>query len=172
MRLLTIPHALYAAAVVAIGLAMLGCGTVVYKHTVEVLISDPAHRLGSPPYDVSVFDYRMGSTSDWARKWMGPTSDAAPYRVEYSSTSVATIFDPPRPDKFELAVAVPSLETRGFFTLSVHPQPNRSRRQPAGFVAYMDNFMGQAPTLTVEHTATPAPHGWHLVIRLVVPPAP
>ena len=156
-----------------LSLAFLGCGTVVYRHTVEVVISDPSHRLGQSPVDVSVFDQRMGSTADWARRWMGPTSDAAPYRVPFRTTSAATIFDPPRPDKVELALAVPRLEERGFFTLIVSPRPHASGQVKAAFVPYGDYFPAEnALTLPVQYTATPEPKGWHLVIRLLVPSAP
>jgi hypothetical protein len=86
--------------VAVLGLSVQGCGTVVYQHTVEVLVSDPSRRLGAPPIDVSVFDRQMGSTGDWAKKWMGPTSDQAPYKTQYTSTGwhlVLRLQVPPAP---------------------------------------------------------------------------
>ena len=101
MGLLGIPALLLA------GFALIACGNAVFNHTVDVVVSDPTHKLGSEPLEVSVFDSRMGSTSDWARKFMGLTSDSAPYRTPYTSMKVVTIFDPPRPDELELALALP-----------------------------------------------------------------
>ena len=173
MRLLTVPHLLIAGALVALGLSVLGSRTVVYRHTVEVLVSDPTGRLGSPPVEVSVFDRRMGTTGDWAREWMGPTSDDAPYTVSYTSSSVATLFDPPRPAEVDLALAVPSYEARGFFTLVLKPRSRSSGEQPAAFVPYGDFFPAdRAPTLTVRYAAKRQPNGWRLVLTVLVPPGP
>ena len=152
-------------------LPVLGCGTVVYQHTVEVLVSDPSRRLGPPPIDVSVFDRRMGYSEDWARKFMKPTSDAAPYKAPYTSMKTVTIFDPPRPADLEVALALPSYESRGYFALILTPGSATSGEKRAGFVPYGDFFPAeQAPTLSVQYTATPEPKGWHIVLRLLVPP--
>src|SRR5689334_9129500 len=69
---------------------LIACGASSFKHTVEVVVADPTRRLGPPPYEVSIFDPRMGSTSDWAKRWMGPTSDSAHYKVAYAQTAMAT----------------------------------------------------------------------------------
>ena len=162
-----------AVVVVILGLAMLACGMAVYNHTVEVVVSDPTRRLGPAPIDVSVFDRKMGTTGDWARKFMGPTSDAAPYKAPYTSMKTVTIFDPPRPAELEVSVAVPAYESRGYFSLLLKPGSARSGEQRAGLVPYGDVFPAeQAPTLTVQYTATPEPKGWHVVLRLQVPAAP
>jgi hypothetical protein len=169
----SISRVLRAAVVAVLGLSVPGCGTVVYQHTVEVLVSDPSRRLGPPPIDVSVFDRQMGSTGDWAKKWMGPTSDQAPYETQHTSTKTVTIFDPPRPPDLEVSVAVPAYESRGYFWLLLKPGSSPSGEQRAGFVPYGDSFPAdQVPTMTVQYTATPEPKGWHLVLRLQVPPAP
>ena len=145
----------------------------VYNHTVEVVVSDPSRRLGPPPIEVSVFDRTMGSTGDWARKFMGPTSEAAPYKAPYTSMKTVTIFDPPRPPELEVSVAVPAYESRGYFSVLLKPGSARSGEQRATFVPYGDAFPAEeAPTLTVQYTATPEPKGWHVTLRLVVPPAP
>ena len=154
----------------ALALSVLGCGRAVYRHTVEVLVNDPARRLGPPPVDVSVFDKQMGYSSDWARKFMGPTSDDAPYKTPYTSTKTVTIFDPPRPSELGVSVALPSYESRGYFWLLMNPGSSRSGEQRAAFVPYGDYFPAeQAPTLTVQYTATPESKGWHVVLRLMVP---
>jgi hypothetical protein len=77
------------------------------SNTVEVLVSDLSRRLGPPPIDVSVFDRQMGSTGDWAKKWIGPTSDQAPYKTPYTSTKTATIFAPPKGWHLVLRLKVP-----------------------------------------------------------------
>lgn len=150
--------------------ALIACGMSSFKHTVEVVVVDPSRRLGSPPYDVSVFDPRMGSTSDWAKRWMGPTSDSAHYKVEYAQTAMSTAFGPPRPDKVDMGLAVPGYDSRGLFFVSVEPAKTRSGKVRAAFTPYSDNFKEQAPRLDVEYTATPEPQGWHLLLRLLIPP--
>ena len=166
-----IRHAFRAVARVVPGVALIGCGMVVYKHTIEVVVSDPDQRLGPAPIDVSVFDFRMGSTADWARKTMGPTSDAAPYTTPFTSMRVATILDPPRPDSFELALAVPKLESRGYFVLSLEPGSRRTSEQLAAFVPYTDSFPAdQVPKITMQYNATPQEKGWHVTLRVLVQP--
>lgn len=164
MGLLGIPALLLA------GFALIACGNAVFNHTVDVVVSDPTHKLGSEPLEVSVFDSRMGSTSDWARKFMGLTSDSAPYRTPYTSMKVVTIFDPPRPDELELALALPKLESRGFFWVKLRPGAARAGTERAGFAPYHEfDRIDPVPRLDVQYTATPEPKGWHLVLRLLVP---
>ena len=152
------------------GFALIACGNAVFNHTVDVVVSDPTHKLGSEPLEVSVFDSRMGSTSDWARKFMGLTSDSAPYRTPYTSMKVVTIFDPPRPDELELALALPKLESRGFFWVKLRPGAARAGTERAGFAPYHEfDRIDPVPRLDVQYTATPEPKGWHLVLRLLVP---
>src|ERR671930_248663 len=58
---------------------------VTYQNTIDVLVTDPTNRLPKPlAIDVSVFDYRMGNTGDWARKWMGRATDTEPYRKPFA----------------------------------------------------------------------------------------
>jgi len=151
---------------------MIACGMQSYKHTVEVVVVDLSHRLGPPPYDVSVFDHRMGSTSDWTKKWMGPTSDSAPYKTEYNSVAMAYLFGPSRPDEVQFGVGLPKYDSRGAFFVAVKPGEARSGTVRAGFSPYSDNFPKEEvpQPLDVEYTATPEPQGWHLVLRLLVPP--
>ena len=164
MGLLGIPALLLA------GFALIACGNAVFNHTVDVVVSDPTHKLGSEPLEVSVFDSRMGSTSDWARKFMGLTSDSAPYRTPYTSMKVVTIFDPPRPDELELALALPKRESRGFFWVKLRPGAARAGTERAGFAPYHEfDRIDPVPRLDVQYTATPEPKGWHLVLRLLVP---
>ena len=164
MGLLGIPALLLA------GFALIACGNAVFNHTVDVVVSDPTHKLGSEPLEVSVFDSRMGSTSDWARKFMGLTSDSAPYRTPYTSMKVVTIFDPPRPDELELALALPKFESRGFFWVKLRPGAARTGTERAGFAPYHEfDRIDPVPRLDVQYTATPEPKGWHLVLRLLVP---
>jgi hypothetical protein len=153
-------------------LGMVACGAQSFKHSVEVIVVDPTMRLGPAPIDVSVFDPRMGSTSDWAKRWMGPTSDGAPYKVPYAATAAATAFGPPRPDRVDLGLAVPKYDSRGFFYVILEPGTARSSTVHAGFTPYDDDFpKDQVPRLDIEYTATPAREGWDFVLRVLVPPS-
>jgi len=156
-------------AVLVAGVAMIACGNAVFSHTIDVVVSDPDHRLGTEPLEVSVFDSRMGSTSDWARKFMGVTSDAKPYRTPFTSMKVVTLFDPPRPDELELALALPKFEPRGFFWLRLEPRAAPSGTERAAFGPYNEGTkIDPVPRLDVQYTATPEPKGWHVVLRLLV----
>jgi hypothetical protein len=155
----------------ALVVLLLGCGTAVYKHTIEVVVNDPTRRLGPPPIDVSVFDKQMGYSSDWARKFMGPTSDDAPYTVPFSSQKTVTILDPPRPNELSLGFALPAYESRGYFWLLMNPGSKASGELRAAFIPYGEYFPPQqTTTMTVQYTAKPEPKGWHVMLRLLVPP--
>ena len=149
---------------------LLGCGTAVFQHTIEVVVSDPGHRLGPPPVDVSVFDKQMGYSSEWAKKFMRPTSDAAPYKTPFTSQKTVTMFDPPRPNELSLGFALPAYEQRGYFWLLMNPATKASGELRAAFIPYGEYFPSpETTTMTVQYTAKPEPKGWHVMLRLMVP---
>ncbi|MBC8086913.1 MAG: hypothetical protein H7Z40_06580 [Phycisphaerae bacterium] len=146
------------------------CGTALYKHEVQIIVDDPTGRLGSAPLEVSVFDSRMGTTKEFARKTVGVSSAAAPYTRNFSTTAGVLVGSEPRPDSLEFSVSVPAIIERGFFVLRVKPGVSLSGDATAGYLLHSESEpAGDGPTLQFHYSATPLPDGWALQIRLKVP---
>src|SRR5262245_21736334 len=114
-------------------LAGSGCGTLVYDNVIVITVADPSHRLGSGPLQVSVFDKTMGYGEDWAAKKMGPTSESQPCSAPLVTSGAATVFDPPRPKEIVVSIAVPALEARGYYILSLEPAAKPRGEERAWF---------------------------------------
>jgi hypothetical protein len=147
-----------------------GCGTAVFHHTVEVVLQDPSGRLGGGPVPVSVFDHLMGYSEEWARRSIGPASSARPYRATVSSTAAKTIFDSSPPDRVEVGLAIPSLEGRGYFLVTLQPKLAPEAIVQASYCRYDAYFPDAgAPTLPVRYQATPSADGWRLRLIPQIP---
>lgn len=101
--------------------AAAGCGTGVYNHRIEVTLNDPSNRLGPAPVEVSVFNKTQGSSEDWARRTMGTTAPGAPYVGEVGATDTKMVYDRTPPTDVAAGLALPSLETGGYFVFNVRP---------------------------------------------------
>lgn len=151
---------------------MAACGTAVYKHQVEVTVLDPNHRLGPPPYDIGFFDWRMGTSPEFALKSAGKASDTAPFQGVTSTMASVLVFSGPRPDSLELSLALPALTSNGFFHLTFRPQATPSGDQAASYQLYEGSApAGNGPRLNYRYSAEPLDNGWRLTITLLVPPA-
>jgi hypothetical protein len=147
-----------------------GCGTMVYDNVIVITVADPSHRLGTAPVEVSVFDKTMGYGEDWAAKKMGPTTEAKPYTANLVTSGAATVFDPPRPKEIVLSIAVPALETKGYYILSLAPADHPKGEERAWFCEYGSFFPSKgAASVPVRYTATPEPKGWRLALQIQVP---
>lgn len=149
-------------------LAAAGCGTRVHEHVLEVVVLDPSGRLGTPPHEVGVFDWRMGRSAEWARKTAG-TAGTRPYRTTFSTVDTVAA-GVARPEKVELALWLPGLEPEGFFAFRVEP-----KAQPAGSVSLRPARFDEspadagAPSLAVRWTTSPVEKGWRIALELAVP---
>lgn len=148
------------------------CGTAVYSHKVEVTVSDPTHRLPPPPYEVGFFDWRMGTSQDFALKSAGKATDSTPFTTTSSTMATVLVFSGPRPDSLELSVALPALTTNGFFHLWFHPTAVPAGDVQAGYQLYEGSVpAGDGPKLNYRYSAEPLDKGWRLKIALLIPPA-
>jgi hypothetical protein len=155
----------------AIAVLASGCGTMVYDNVVIVTVSDPSHRLGTAPLEVSVFDKTMGYGKDWVATKMGLTSEAKPYTATLVTSGAATIFDPPRPKSIVVSIAIPALESRGYYILSLEPASRPSGEERAWFTEYGSFFPTKdASSVPVRYKATPEPKGWRLQLDFRIPP--
>ncbi len=145
-----------------------GCGTRVHEHVLEVVVRDPSGRLGTPPHEVGVFDWRMGRSAEWARKTAG-TAGVRPYRTTFSTVDTVSI-GVARPEKVELALWLPGLEREGFYPLRVEP-----KARPAGNATLRPVRFDESPAdgtarwLAVRWTTAPMERGWRLELDLEVP---
>lgn len=149
-------------------LAAAGCGTRVHEHALEVAVRDPSGRLGSPPHEVGVFDWRMGRSAEWAQKTAG-TAGSTPYRTTFSTVDAVTV-GVARPEKVELALWLPGLMREGFYALRVEPKARPDGSATLRATRFDESPAGAgAPSLTVSWTAAPVEKGWRVALELAVP---
>lgn len=155
---------------IVISVSANACGTALYKHEVQITIDDPTGRLGTPPLEVSIFDSRMGTSTEFARKSVGVTSTEVPYKRAFNTTAAALVGSAPRPDSLDLSVMVPAMTKRGFFVLRVRPGVATSGSGTAGYLLHSEfDPEGDGPQVQFHYTATPLPEGWALQIQLKAP---
>ncbi len=145
-----------------------GCGTRVHEHVLEVVVRDPSGRLGAPPHEVGVFDWRMGRSAEWARKTAG-TAGTRPYRTTFSTVDTIAA-GVARPEKVELALWLPGLEPVGFYALRVEPKAQPAGRTTLRPVRFDESPADAvAPSLAVRWTTSPVEKGWRIALELAVP---
>lgn len=150
-------------------LAAPGCGTRVHEHAVEIVVRDASGRLGAPPHEVGVFDWRMGRSAEWARKTSG-RAGPGPFRTTFSTVDTVTV-GVARPEKVDLALWLPGLEPEGFYALKVEPKARPAGSATLRPARFDEAPAGDAPALDVRWTATPIEGGWRLAFELEAPPA-
>ncbi len=134
-------------------IAHVACGTVVYDHRIDVAIQDPSGRLGPSPIPVSVFDRTMGSSEEWAQRWIGSTAPGAVYAGKVSATAT----------KMFVPYGVPSESARSFVPL---PARFRSEFSDKGWLIHLSvdvppdtkpsilSYAADAQRLTVSTTTS------------------
>lgn len=153
-------------------LVLAACGTGVHEHALEVWVNDPSGRLGAGPWEVSVFDGRMGRSEEWARKTMGTVAAGAPWTTTFSTVDTVTL-GTARPAKVDLWLYVPALEGRGFFQVRLEPQARPAALVEGAFGSFGEAVpAAEAPKLGVRYTATAVEKGWRLALTLEVPDGP
>jgi hypothetical protein len=160
MRLLT---------VVALSIALSGCGTAVYDHKIEVTINDPSNRLGPPPLEVSVFDHTMGYSEEWARKTIGRASPGAPYAGAVSDTATKTAFDSSLPANMGAGLFLPALTKEGAFILELHPVEGPEQTATLPFRPFLS--ADKVVPLPARFTSRASDKGWTIKLTVDVPPA-
>lgn len=148
--------------------SLLGCGTTVYKHQIEITIDDPLRRLGAPPFDVSIFDHYQGYERSWALKAVGPAARGKPYRAPYSSQATGSFFGGP-PSQLVISIAIPKLDDSGYFITELAPRSGAKQRTVARFASYGSFFPDKGgATLPVEYVARSMDQGWNIQLYITV----
>lgn len=150
-----------------------GCGTVLYDNEIDVGLADPGGRLGAPPYEVSVFDHRMGSSLDWARRTAGRVEPGARYEGKLSSQSARFFFDASLPEELWFGLAIPAYRADGYFLVHAEPVNRREAQSTAPFVSWGDDGPppGSVAPVQVRCGAQARKKGWHLALDVTVPAA-
>lgn len=149
-------------------LAAAACGTRVHEHALEVAVRDPSGRLGTPPHEVGVFDWRMGRSAEWAQRTAG-TAGSTPYRTTFSTVDAVTV-GVARPEKIDIALWLPGLEREGFYALRVEPKARPDGSATLRPIRFDESPPGAgAPSLAIRWTAAPAEKGWRVALELAVP---
>jgi hypothetical protein len=146
------------------------CGTAVFEHHVTVAIVDPAGRLGDGPIEVSLFDHRMGSSEEWARRTIGVSTSSAPYAGRVSATATKMVLDTSLPADVAAGLAIPAYETRGYFLLDLRPQAGTDDVSLAfvPYGAYVPEGDAVAP-LRARITSEPGDRGWRISLTVHIP---
>lgn len=154
-------------------LTLTACGTVVYDHQIEIAIQDPSGRLGPPPIAVSVFDKQMGSSEEWAGRWMGSTGPGQLYVGKVAATGTKMFYDSTPPARVETGIALPSYAKEGFFVLDVNPVEGSDQTTVLPFVAYGSPSPSGAATvpLPARFRSEFSGKGWLIHLTVDVPPA-
>ena len=149
-----------------------GCGTAVYDHRIEIAIQDPAGRLGPPPIAVGVFDKDMGSSEEWAGKWMGGTGPGVPYVGKVSATATKMFYDSAPPARVETGIALPSYAKAGYFLLDVNPVEGAEQTTVLTFVPYGTPSPAAVSTvpLPARFSSEFSGKGWLIHLTVDVPP--
>lgn len=147
------------------------CGTAVFHHRIEVSVSDPSGRLGTPPVQVSVFDRQSGYSQAWAEQFLGNTSPSRPHVQEIGSTAVKMVWDRSLSEELVANIAVPAFNPDGSYLLIVKPRNGQSGTVAARFVEFDSYFPAEgADSLTVHYRADAESEGWRLHVTLEIPP--
>jgi hypothetical protein len=164
MRLLT---------VVALSIALTGCGTAVYTHKVAVTINDPSNRLGlgaAAAFEVSLFDHTMGYSEEWARRTMGVAAPFAPYPGEVSDTATKMAFDSSLPEDMSAGLFLPALTRDGAFILEIRPVEGPEQVTTLPYRSF-SGAAAEVQLLPARFTSKAADKGWTIQLTVDVPPA-
>jgi hypothetical protein len=157
--------------ILVLPLALTGCGTKVFTHTVTIAVHDARTTLGSGPHEVSLFDAGMGQSEEWARRTIGTAAAGRPFTTTITSTAAVMAGDTgPRP-RFDAGLYVPAIEPRGYFAIQLAPADGQTQETAAPFVPFY-GFPADAPKpapLVVRAAATAGDDGWRLDLVLQAP---
>ena len=138
-------------------LALLGCGTAVFHHTVELAaLNGPAH------VEVAVFDHTMGYSREWAHQHLG----ASPRTDTFETYPAVTLGTAHTAKPVELAVAIPELTDEGYFLVDVN-QPEHESAARARFTRYGEYFPDEGgPSIPIVVTAALTNGEWRVRVTV------
>lgn len=141
------------AIMVAVLVALTGCGTKTFSNAVAVITATPQQ--------VSVFDQQMGESAEWASQWMGESAPGAPYTREVPVTDTKFIGDDSPPASVRAGIYLPDRTDTGYYSLIVNDAVAGVSDVEVPFVAwYSPNPVPAQPALPVRLELSAGPNGW------------
>jgi hypothetical protein len=151
-----------------------GCGTGVFVHRFEIAVSDPAGRLGSPPFEVGIFDHTMGRSEEWARKTAGTAGPDAPYRGELRAVETKMVLDSSPAPRVAVGLWLPAYEKAGFFQLILEPKADTEETVTLPFVPWADFYPEGSRVVplsaTVRSEAGDGAWTFHVTLQVLASP--
>jgi hypothetical protein len=144
------------------------CGTGVFVHRFEIAVSDPSGRLGPPPYEMSLFDFRMGQSEEWARKTMGVSAPGAPFVGEYKSVETKMIFDSSPAKQVSVALWFPAYEKAGYFGFVLEPVDGAEQQTTLTFVPWNAPYPEGAKVVPIPARVRSEARDGAWVLRIVL----
>lgn len=139
--------------VLAVVVALAGCGTKSFSNAVAVLT--PTRQ------QVSVFDQQMGDSSEWASQWLGYSEPGTPYTREIPTTDTKLIGDGSPPASVRAGIYLPDRTQTGYYSLIVNDAVAGVSEVEVPFVAwYSPDPVPAQPALPVRLELAPGPNGW------------
>lgn len=120
--------------VMAVVLALAGCGTGTFDSTYRVSVEDPAGAQGAVA--VSMFDPSMGDTQEWAEKSLGTASPGRPYEATITAVESRLLLDGGPSQAVEAGLYLPELNPNGWYRVAFEPVDGAHQQVQAMFVPW------------------------------------
>jgi hypothetical protein len=147
-----------------------GCGTAVFHHKIEVVVVDPAKKMGSEPIEMAIFNHSWTVTEEWVRQFAGKTTSAKRYVGETSSTDMKFMdFSPPK--DLDAGVFLPSLRPEGYYILKVQPVSGTEQKTELKWESFFARTKEDdaVPPLPAHYKSQASRKGWIVELTLDVP---
>jgi hypothetical protein len=152
------------------------CGQAFVEHEVRLTLSDPAKRLGTPPWKVAVLDpislYERTAESAWNLSG-GEARSGSAYVGRFQTSEMGWLWRPkPRATVLQAGLVLPGLTSQGWWNARIVILDDGSSRGYARYCPWGDLLAeGDAEILMMRGTARRRTEGWQLDLTLEVPPA-
>ena len=162
-----------------LGAALAGlpaCGQAHVEHQARISLSDPAGRMGPPPWKVAIMDpislYERTAESAWTLGG-GEARPGAPFVGLFQTGETAWIWDQsPRRTVLEVGLVVPALTSEGWWNATIVVLADGTSRGYARYCPWGDLLAeGGAEILMMRGTARRRKEGWLLDLTVEIPPA-
>ena len=151
------------------------CGQAHVEHQARITLSDPAGRMGAPPWKVAIMDPHSlyDRTAESALKLGGGEArPGAPFVGLVQTGETAWIWDQsPRRTVLDVGLVVPALTSEGWWNATIVVLADGTSRGYARYCPWGDlHAEGGAEILMMRGTARRREEGWLLDLTVEIPP--